>query len=133
MLALRGTSPRWHCARLILALACLAPCAAATGARWSDTPFLAECKLAMSRMMAAMRSPFHGDDDVDFARLMIAHHEGAIAMARAELQHGRNEQLRRLAQEMIITQQQEIVAMRLAIAAPLSRDSSSLAPTGARR
>jgi uncharacterized protein (DUF305 family) len=47
---------------------------------------------------------------------MIAHHQAAIDMAQAELRHGHNEQLRRLAQEIIVDQQQEIVAMRLAIA-----------------
>src|SRR5262249_26657754 len=41
--------------------------------------------------------------------------EGAIAMARAELRHGRNEPLRRLTQEIIVTQSQEIGAMKLAI------------------
>ena len=46
---------------------------------------------------------------------MIAHHQVAIDMSRAELRDGHNEQLRRLAQEIIITQQQEIEVMRLAI------------------
>jgi uncharacterized protein (DUF305 family) len=36
-------------------------------------------------------------------------------MAQAELRHGHNEQLRRIAQEIIVTQQQEIAAMRLAV------------------
>jgi len=55
--------------------------------------------------------------DASFAAAMIAHHQGAIDMARAELRGGRNEQLRRLAQEIIVTQQQEIAVMRLAITA----------------
>jgi len=45
----------------------------------------------------------------------VPHHQGAIDMAQAVLRYGRNEQLRRLAQEIIVTQQQEIAAMRLAV------------------
>jgi len=40
-------------------------------------------------------------------------------MAQAELRYGRNEQLRRMAQEIIVTQLQEIDAMRLALGQPL--------------
>jgi uncharacterized protein (DUF305 family) len=36
-------------------------------------------------------------------------------MAKAELKYGHNEQLRRLAQEIVVTQQQEIAVMRLAV------------------
>jgi hypothetical protein len=56
-----------------------------------------------------------GDVDRDFVAMMAPHHQGAIDMAQAELRHGHNEQLRRLAQEIIVTQQQEIAAMRLAL------------------
>jgi hypothetical protein len=51
--------------------------------------------------------------------MMTPHHQGAIDMAQAVLRNGRNEQIRRLAQEIIVTQQQEIAAMRLAIGDPL--------------
>ena len=47
--------------------------------------------------------------------MMVPHHQGAIDMAQALLRHGKNEQLKRLAQEIIVTQQQEITAMRLAV------------------
>ena len=40
-------------------------------------------------------------------------------MAQALLRDGRNEKLRRLAQEIIVTQQEEISAMRLAVDASL--------------
>jgi len=56
-----------------------------------------------------------GDVDLDFVAMMVPHHQGAIDMAQAELRYGHNEQLRRMAQEIIVTQQQEIAAMRLAI------------------
>jgi uncharacterized protein (DUF305 family) len=57
--------------------------------------------------------------DTDFVAMMAPHHQGAIDMAQAELRYGHNEQLRRLAQEIIVTQQQEIVAMRLALGHPI--------------
>ena len=63
----------------------------------------------------------------DFVAMMVPHHQGAIDMAQLVLQYGRNEQIRRLAQEIIVTQQQEIAAMYLAIGAPLPPPSP--APT----
>jgi hypothetical protein len=51
--------------------------------------------------------------------MMTPHHQGAIDMALAELRHGHNERLKRMAQEIIITQQQEIAAMRLAVDQPM--------------
>ena len=51
--------------------------------------------------------------------MMVPHHQGAIDMALAVLRYGHNERLRRMAQEIIVTQQQEIAAMRLAIGEPL--------------
>lgn len=77
--------------------------------------FLAENGEAMSRMMEAMHVPPTGDVDKDFVTMMIPHHQGAIDMARAVLRSSRNEVLRRLAHEIIITQADEIRAMRLAI------------------
>ena len=65
--------------------------------------------------MKAMAIRPSGDADRDFVALMIPHHESAIAMAQAELRYGKNEQLRRMAQEIVVTQQQEIAAMRLAL------------------
>ena len=54
-----------------------------------------------------------GNEDDDFVRLMLPHHQAAIDMARAELQHGKDPQMRRLAQEIIADQQSEIDLMRL--------------------
>jgi len=85
----------------------------------SETPFLAENAAAMDKMMADMAARPTGDVDADFVAMMIPHHQGAIDMALAVLRHGKNEQIRRLAQEIIVTQQQEIAAMRLALGQPL--------------
>lgn len=84
-----------------------------------EAPYLAENDAAMTKMMDAMTIKPTGDVDADFTAMMIPHHQGAIDMAQAELRYGRNEQLRRIAQEIIVEQQQEIAAMRLALGQPL--------------
>ena len=94
-----------------------------------EAPFLAENSAAMNSMMARMSVKPTGDVDVDFAAMMIPHHQGAIDMALAELRYGKNEQLRRIAQEIIVDQQQEITAMHLALGQKLP--PSTAAPTQA--
>ena len=90
-----------------------------------ESAFLAENNAAMTKMMKAMDITPSGDVDVDFVAMMVPHHQGAIDMAQAELRYGRNEQLRRMAQEIIVTQQQEIAAMRLAVGQPLPPSAPS--------
>ncbi|RXF70883.1 DUF305 domain-containing protein [Hansschlegelia zhihuaiae] len=80
-----------------------------------EAPFLAENAAAMDRMMADMAVKPTGDLDRDFVAMMSPHHQGAIDMAVAYLRYGKNPRLMRLAQEIIVTQQQEIAAMRIAI------------------
>jgi DUF305 family protein family protein len=92
-----------------------------------DVPFLAESDAAMSRMMTDMAVKPTGDVDRDFVAMMAPHHRGAIDMAEAYLRYGHNPQLRRLAQEIIVTQQQEIAVMHLAVGLPLP--PSAPAPT----
>jgi hypothetical protein len=111
-------------AALVLATALLASTAGGAPA-WAqehpaemvapEVPFLAADDAAMDKMMKDMTDKPTGDVDRDFVAMMVPHHQGAIDMAEALLRYGRNEQLRRLAQEIIVTQQQEIAAMRLAI------------------
>ena len=92
-----------------------------------EAPFLKENEAAMNRMMAAMDVKPTGDVDRDFVAMMTPHHQGAIDMAVIELRYGRNETLRRLAQEIIVDQMQEIDAMKLAIGDKVS--ASVPAPT----
>jgi uncharacterized protein (DUF305 family) len=74
---------------------------------------------AMDRMMAAMHARPSKDVDRDFVLMMVPHHQGAIDMAVAELRYGTNPRLKRIAQEIIIEQQQEIAAMNLTLGEPL--------------
>ena len=91
--------------------------ACAFAAHNPEAPFLQENAAAMAKMMAAMAVAPSGDVDKDFVATMVPHHQGAIEMAQAELRYGHNEQLRRIAQEIIVEQTQEIAVMRLAIGA----------------
>ena len=71
---------------------------------------------AMATMHAQMEQVRYSErPDADFARMMIPHHQGAIEMAKVELQFGFDPNLRRLAQEIIVTQQSEIDVMKLAL------------------
>jgi Domain of unknown function (DUF305) len=81
----------------------------------AEAPFLTENDAVMRKMMTEMTIQPSGDVDRDFVSMMVPHHQAAIDMAQALLRHGHNEPLRRLAQEIIVTQQQEIAAMRLAL------------------
>lgn len=94
-------------------------CATPAADGGAEAPFLAENDAAMKKMMNDMTVTPIGDVDADFVAMMVPHHQGAIDMAVAVLRHGRNPQIRRLAQEIIVTQQQEIAAMRLAVGQPL--------------
>ena len=63
----------------------------------------------MQRMQAA---PMSGDADHDFAAMMVPHHQGAIDMARMELQYGKDPTLRTMAQNMVTSQEKEITRMQ---------------------
>ncbi|KXU82974.1 DUF305 domain-containing protein [Paraburkholderia monticola] len=124
---MRTTIPRTARKTLtvVIALAIAALCdppAFAAGlqtAASDEAPFLAENDSAMTRMMDGMSVKPTGDVDRDFVAMMVPHHQGAIDMAQAELRYGHNEQLRRIAQEIVVEQQQEIIAMRVALGQPL--------------
>ncbi len=102
-------------AALPLAFAQEAHSPAQHAATSEESAFLAENETAMTRMMSAMEAKPSGDIDRDFVAMMAPHHQGAIDMAVIELRYGKNEQLRRIAQEIIVSQMQEIAAMKLAI------------------
>lgn len=71
---------------------------------------------SMSGMMSAHPTPT-GNTDKDFVQAMIPHHEGAVAMAKVELQHSRDEKLKAMAQQMVDDQTREIAEMKAWLAA----------------
>nr|WP_240535446.1 DUF305 domain-containing protein [Rhizobium freirei] len=93
----------------------------------AEQPYLAENDAAMTKMMDDMEAKPTGDIDRDFVVMMTPHHQGAIDMAQAYLRYGTNEQLKRIAQEIIVDQQQEIAAMKIPVGDPLP--PSDAAPT----
>jgi hypothetical protein len=80
-----------------------------------ERAFLTENAAAMNEMMADMTIKPTGDIDRDFVEMMVPHHQGAVEMAEAELKYGHNQRLRRLAQEIVANQQQEITTMQNAV------------------
>jgi uncharacterized protein (DUF305 family) len=108
---------------LALALCVAGVAAHAQGHRSSDAPsdaavsadatFASQMMQAMDRMDAGMMAAKPtGDPDRDFAAMMIPHHQGAIDMAKLQLIFGHDPVMRRLAQAIIVEQQQEIELMR---------------------
>jgi uncharacterized protein (DUF305 family) len=85
-----------------------------TGNTAMQDPNWAELMKSMQTMHTAMATEQpSGNDDEDFVNLMVPHHEAAVEMAKTELIHGNDPQLRRLAQEIITDQESEIQLMRL--------------------
>jgi uncharacterized protein (DUF305 family) len=62
-----------------------------------------------SDMMLGIAEP---EADMAFARGMLPHHIGAVDMAKVQLQYGTDEEMRKLAQDIIDAQQPEIALMQ---------------------
>ncbi|MDX1974122.1 MAG: DUF305 domain-containing protein [Rickettsiales bacterium] len=67
---------------------------------------------AMERMHHDMNIMYSGNADVDFARGMVPHHQGAVDMANVLLAHSKDKTLRTLAQRIVIWQEVEIGIMK---------------------
>lgn len=66
---------------------------------------------ANDRMHKGMMIKFTGDADIDFVKGMIPHHQGAIDMAKVVLEHGKDPETRKLAENIIKAQEAEIAMM----------------------
>ena len=81
---------------------------------WYDAAFdgasAATMDAEMSGMMTAMAEG--PDPDAAFLTEMIAHHQGAIDMARIVIEHGRDADIRKLAEGIVTAQEGEIALMR---------------------
>ena len=79
----------------------------------TGNPDWSELGASMDKMHMAMGAiKPSGNNDVDFVRLMLPHHQAAIDMAKTQLVYGKDAQMRRLAQEIITDQQLEIELMQ---------------------
>ena len=109
----------WACAILSILVLTLTPVewgqdshshtsASTPESKWSE---LVGSMNVMHAAMASVRPS--GDNDADFVKLMLPHHQAAIDMAKTQLAYGQDPQMRRLAQEIITDQQSEIELMQL--------------------
>ncbi|MGE5522391.1 MAG: DUF305 domain-containing protein [Rhodospirillaceae bacterium] len=92
----------------------------------ASTTFQREMDAGMAKMMKDMHSPaYTGNPDIDFLTMMIPHHEGAVEMARLLLIHGADPVTRKLAEDIIASQQAEIEGMRRRLAQLRARGTST--------
>lgn len=79
----------------------------------SQPPHIMAYMDIMNKMHQAMSAGVQAKNaDVGFAKGMIPHHEGAIAMAKVELQYGKDAEMKALAQKIVDAQQSEISVMQ---------------------
>ena len=100
----------------VATLALLAPATAqdhaghgAMAGAGAATQAYGEANMAMHEDMAI---DYSGDPDVDFIRAMLPHHQGAVAMARIVLEHGKDPEVKTLAEDIIAAQEKEIAWMQ---------------------
>lgn len=79
----------------------------------SQPPHIMAYMDIMNKMHQAMSAGVQAKNaDVGFAKGMIPHHEGAIAMAKVQLQYGKDAEMKALAQKIVDAQQSEIKYMQ---------------------
>ena len=78
----------------------------------SGNPVTDEFRSANEKMHKDMWIALSGDADRDFAQSMIPHHQGAIDMARIALKHGKDPEIRKLAEAVVSAQESEIAQLK---------------------
>jgi len=78
----------------------------------SGNPVTDEFRQANDKMHKDMGVTLTGDADRDFAQSMIPHHQGAIDMARIVLKHGKDSEIRKLAEAVVSAQESEIAQLK---------------------
>jgi len=86
--------------------------AASAGPKGDTGPSSQAFHEANTRMHAGMDVTFTGNADVDFVSGMIPHHQGAVDMAKVVLAHGKDAEIRKLAEDIIRAQETEIAQMK---------------------
>jgi len=77
-----------------------------------STPSTQAYRAGSAAMMKGMDAPYTGNADQDFVAHMLPHHEGAVSMAKVELQFGKDPEMRKLARAIVKAQDQEISLMQ---------------------
>lgn len=108
-----------RCPLLVVALLAITPPVAAQAAQpgmkmsaANNSPEAKAYQAANDKMMRDMSKPPTGDADKDFVMMMVPHHQGAVDMARVELRYGKDPTLRKLAKNIVRSQEKQIKEMK---------------------
>jgi hypothetical protein len=95
--------------KILLSALCFVLVPMIAGAADTAAPAKDAFRMKNDQMMTAMHGvSLTGDADKDFVNMMIPHHQGAVDMAKIELQYGKDPQLKQIAQWIVDSQGQEI-------------------------
>jgi hypothetical protein len=96
-----------------------------------ERQFLFAKDVFVSEMAQASLTHPSGDVDRDFVGMMAARDRATMELARAELQYGHNDEIRRLAQTIVAQQQHEISATKRAVGGTSANQAVGVRPTTA--
>ena len=74
--------------------------------------FASEMKQVMSEMESSMNMKMTNDLDHDYATMMIPHHQSAIEMSDAILKHGKDQEIKGIAEKIKSDSQKEITELK---------------------